>query len=219
MSEQHPPVDDLVALALRDVAPEQAVALHEHLVSCGACRGTYAAIDLDVQQVLAAAPTIAPRAGFWGRVLDRMGRGARAPVPADEPRVGISRRAAALLVAAAMVVGALLGVGGTLVARSPNPAPAQVASVPLVTGAGQNVGSAGLVMLDGRQQLVVTVSAGRAGATYECVMVDRFGERSSAGTYTMHDTSDSWVVPAPQAGLRRVELVAASGKVWSSAGF
>ncbi|SKF62542.1 Uncharacterised protein [Mycobacteroides abscessus subsp. abscessus] len=55
--------------------------------------------------------------------------------------------------------------------------------------------------------------------TYDCVVVDRAGQRRNVGTYTMHNQSDSWVVPAPESGLQRVELVAPSGKVWSSAGF
>lgn len=225
MTEQHPAHDDLVALALRDVSSEQAAALNDHLVGCGACRGQYATIDLDLQQVLAATPSIAPPAGFSGRVLDRM-------VMAEHPTTtaaaatsgsrvaGLGRRSAALLVAAAMLVGALLGVGGTLLVRSPGFGdPAQVASVPLLTSQGTNVGSVALITLDGRQQVVVSISAGRAGLTYDCVIVDRAGLRRNAGSYTMDDQSASWVVPAPASGLQRVELVTASGKVWSSAGF
>ena len=225
MTEQHPALDDLVALALRDVSSERAAALNDHLVSCGACRGQYATIDLDLQQVLAATPSIAPPAGFSGRVIDRM-------VMAEHPTAtvaaatsglrvaGLGRRSAALLVAAAMLVGALLGIGGTLLVRSLGPGdPGQVASVPLLTSQGANVGSVALITLDGRQQVVVTVSAGRAGVTYDCVVVDRTGLRRNAGTYTMHDQSDSWLVPAPDSGLQRVELVTPSGKVWSTARF
>lgn len=225
MTEQHPPLDDLVALALRDVPTAQAAALNDHLAGCGRCRGQYAAIDLDVQQVLAATPAIAPPAGFSGRVLDRMGLSDPPATPLAAathraPARGLGRRTAALLVAAAMLVGALLGIGGTLLVRSPGFGdPAQVASVPLLTSQGAQVGNVALITLDGRQQVVVSISAGRAGLTYDCVIVDRAGLRRTVGSYTMDDQSASWVVPAPASGLQRVELVTASGKVWSSAGF
>ncbi|MGD7732548.1 anti-sigma factor family protein [Propionibacteriaceae bacterium G57] len=231
MTDEHPPVDDLVALALRELDAEQSAGLNQHLIGCGQCRDTYATIDLDVQQVLVAAPSIAPPAGFSGRVLERMGlsdeASAIAPGPGVTPAVapqvvpihrGLARRTAALLVAAALLVGALVGVGATLAVRAPDPgAPAQVATVPLRTSDGATVGSVGLVFMDGRQQVVVNVTAGRAGWAYDCVLVDRAGQRHQAATYTLHDVADAWMVPVPASGLARVELISPSGKVWSSA--
>ena len=220
MTEQHPEHDDLVALALRDLGPEQSAAISGHLVSCGACRAAYALVDLDVQQALAATPAIAPPAGFSGRVLDRMSQ-PDPGLPATVPRAR-HRWRTPLLVAAAMMLGLLLGVGGTvaMLSRAPVPGvPAQVAHAPLLTSQGQAVGSVGLISLDGRDQLVVSVTAGRIGVSYECVIVGRDGQRRSAGSYTMHDPAGTWVVPAPASGIERVELVGASGKVWSSAGF
>lgn len=213
MTEQHLDADDLVALALRDLEPGRAAELHRHLEECWACRGDYTAIDLDIRHALAAAPAIAPPPGFSARVLDQMGL-------SGQPAPTTSSRRTVLLVAAGVAAGALLGTGATMAVmdRAPDPGtPVPIASAALLTAAGEQVGSVGLVRMDGRERVLVNVSRGRPGVAYDCVLVDRDGRRSTVGRYTMDTPQAAWLVDAPAAGVRRLELLTTTGNLWSSA--
>lgn len=235
MTDGHAGYETLVALALEaDDSAERAQVI-AHLDQCGECRSEYALIEDDVQRTLAAAPSIAPPAGFSGRVLAAMGMEEPAAVPKPEASpsspVGIAAdrwRTPLLAAAAALVVGLGLGVGGTLAlsSRAPTPvvsAPGDVTSASaLVTKSGETVGSAGMVTLSGRDHLVITVTRARPGAAYECVIVSEDGLRHSAGTWTLDarygdEASGTWVVELPEGGVEHVELVTPSGVVWSRA--
>lgn len=234
MTEGHADQDVLVALALQALDTAERARVISHLDECGECRAEYAAVEGDVLRALAAAPSIAPPAGFSGRVLAAMGK--------EEPSAASAFRAAgsarrwwtpAVAAAAALVVGLALGVGGTLAlggARTPPPpvvsAPGDATSAsPLVTKSGETVGSVGVAMLADREHLVVTVTRARPGAAYECVVVAEDGQRRSAGTWTLDarsagaEASGTWVVELPDGGVEHVELVAPSGAVWSRAQF
>lgn len=226
MTEWHPDTDQLVALALLGVDPAEQELLAAHLAACADCRAEYAAVDDSLQQTLAATPAIAPPAGFSGRVLDAMGISETAHVARRQPR----RWRTPLLVAAAVLVGLLAGVGSTLAVISRvTPATATHAPVvlaaALVTTAGETVGSAGVTQLGGRSYLVVSVTRGRPGASYECFLVAADGQRTSGGSwkltseYGAPDASGTWTVPLSGDPPVRVELVASSGKVWSQAQF
>lgn len=229
---EHPAHDDLVALALGSVEPAERERLGAHLAGCGACRVAYAELEDAVLHTLAASPTIAPPAGFSGRVLGLL---AVEPVETDAGRArrdaGRARRDL-LLAAAALAVGLALGIAGTLFVTDRTTAP-PVASVPgdvtsasaLVTRSGDTVGSAGLAVLAGRDHLVITVTRARPGAAYECVVVGEDGRRRSAGTWTLDaryggtDASGTWVVEVPEGGIEQVELIGRSGNVWAAAVF
>lgn len=154
--------------------------------------------------------------------------------------------AASLLVGAGLGVSVTLGVlgaGATRPAPSPGvsavpsagaepgiaPSPGGSTGLPaastLVTRNGDAVGTAGTTTVDGRRLLVLTVTTGRPGMTYECVLVGPDGIRTSGGTWTLGESygsgvaSGTWVVPIADAEVSRVELVAPSGAVWSSATF
>lgn len=224
MTESHPSADQLVALALLDVEPAEQQLLAAHLAGCADCRTEYAALDDSLQQALAATPAIAPPAGFSGRVLDAMGI-SDAPVTPLRQR----RWRTPLLVAAAVLVGVLMGIGSTLawlgrVAPTVPHTSADVVAAALVTSAGDTVGSAGVTQLDGRDYLVVSVTRGRANASYECFLVGADGRRISGGSWQLsseygQDASGAWAVPLAGERPVRVELVAPSGKVWSQAQF
>ncbi len=230
MSEWHPDEDQLVELALLTLDADQQELLSAHLVGCAACRGEYTAIDDGVQRALAAGPSLAPPAGFSGRVLAAMAtfepRGATAGAEPGSRRPALRRTL--LLVAAAAVVGILAGVGITLASLAPPwsaPAAAGGAAATLTTGEGETVGTAGLATLAGRRYLTITVTRARPGAHYECIVVGPDGGRRSAGSWTLHSeygggvASGTWLVEAPPQEVVRVELVAPSGKVWSQAQF
>ena len=72
MDERHLEEDELIALALGDLGPEQATALR-HLKECLPCRSTYDGLSKTVDSLLPAAPSVAPPAGFESRALDRIG--------------------------------------------------------------------------------------------------------------------------------------------------
>ncbi|MGB7961877.1 MAG: hypothetical protein WCF12_02805 [Propionicimonas sp.] len=224
MTESHPNADQLVELALLDVEPAEQQLLAAHLAGCADCRTEYAALDDSLQQALAATPAIAPPAGFSGRVLDAMGM---SEVPATPLRQ--RRWRSPLLVAAAVLVGLLVGIGSTLAligraAPSVGTHTPDVVAAALVTSAGDTVGSAGVTQLDGRDYLVVSVTRGRANASYECFLVGADGQRASGGSWKLSseygaDASGAWAVPLAGERPVRVELVAPSGKVWSQAQF
>lgn len=228
MTDQHPDPDQLVALALADLEPDDADRLVAHLATCPSCRDEYAGLSDGVQQALAATPAVAPPAGFSGRVLAALRAETVPPAetaPSVQPRPRTRTR---LLVAAAILAGLLAGVGGTLAAtallnRPPAATPHAPVAAPLLTSSGDAVGSAGLAMLGGRSYLVLNVTSGTPGARYECVLVGRDGNRTSGGSWALSGeygaASGSWLVPLtgdPPAG---VELVAPSGTVWSRGHF
>lgn len=226
MSEWHPGSDELVGLALAEVGPAEQEQLAAHLAGCAACRADYADVSDGLAQALAAAPPVAPPAGFSGRVLAAMVAG-RAPSAATDAR---RRRAPALLLAAAVLVGLLAGVGGTLattawIGRSPAAAHHVPVAAQLLTAKGETVGSVGLASLSGHDYLVLNVTTGRPGASYECVLVGGDGVRTSGGSWALGDeygtgvASGAWLVPLTGAPPAGVELVAPTGTVWSRARF
>jgi len=221
MTEWHPDPDELLALAAAELDASGQERLVSHLASCPACRDDYTALSDGLQQALAATPAIAPPPGFSGRVLAAM-----AGAPVTPRRTGL-----VLAVAAAILLGLLAGIGGTLGFTAwrgqPSAAPieAPVAAVRLLTASGESVGSVGLARRSGQSYLLLNVTDGRPGASYECVLVAADGTRTSGGNWELDsrygsDTaSGAWLVPLDGAPPAGVELVAPSGKVWARGTF
>lgn len=221
MTEWHPEPDQLVALALADLEPDERGRLVDHLSTCPACQDAYTELSDGLAQALAAAPAVAPPPGFSGRVLAAMAPAA--------PRVPTSR--GRLLVAAAVLLGLLSGIGGTLAVTGGLSRPGSSASshapaaIELVTSAGQAVGSAGITTQGGRTFLLLNITSGRPGASYECMLVAQDGTRTSGGKwgltseYGSDRASGSWLVPLTGEPPVGVELVAPSGTVWSRGHF
>jgi hypothetical protein len=219
MTDWHPEPDQLVALALAEPDAAEQERLVVHLAGCPACRDEYAQLSDGLQQALAATPAIAPPAGFSGRVLTAMG----GPAPAAPPRAR-----GRLLLVAALLVGVLLGAGGVLGAtawfnRAPAGAPHDTVAAQLITADGTPIGSVGLGRRDGRDYLLLNVTAAAEGAHYECILVGADGSRVSGGSWTLSDeygrgtASGAWLVPLTGTPPASVELVAPSGKVWARA--
>lgn len=222
MTDWHPGPDQLAALALAELDQPEQERLLAHLAACPACHATYAEVSDGMQQALVAAPAVAPPAGFSGRVLAAMTAGG---VESVRPRPR-----ARLLVAAAVLLGLLAGIGGTLAvtwlaARAPGAANHQPVATQLRTGKGDAVGSAGIATLGGRAYLVLSITSGRPGASYECVLVGTDGRRTSGGTWRLDSEygsevgTGSWLVPLSGEPPARVELIAPSGNVWSRGEF
>ncbi|CAI9403528.1 zf-HC2 domain-containing protein [Aestuariimicrobium sp. T2.26MG-19.2B] len=234
MTERHPDDDALVDLVLQTPEPDERARLSAHLASCDACRSRYAELSDGAQQVLAAVPSIAPPAGFSGRVLQAMQLGEE-PVAAVAPpralRVTRPRWTRGVLsVAAALVVGLGVGIGGTIVVHDRQQpvavSPTAVRSAAaLVTADGTSVGTVGLTTIAGRQVLVVTVTRAKPGKSYDCVVVGGDGRRRTVGSWTLTSTygaetaAGTWAVDVPAGGVQGVELVTSEGRVWSQAAF
>ncbi|GAB3813120.1 hypothetical protein GCM10028820_07330 [Tessaracoccus terricola] len=187
-----------------------------HLADCPECHERYRELDAGVRSMLAAAPSVAPPAGFSGRVL-----AARAPRAR-------SRRATLLAAAAAVVLGLAAGVGGTLLLTRDGPpatAPRADAVSTLVTGGGDVVGTAALTDLSGRPYVMLSISSGRPGASYDCVLVDAAGGRTHGGSWTLGDGYGSsrgagvWMVPVEGEPPVGVELGSGPDQVWARADF
>lgn len=223
MSDLHPEADQLVALALAELEPGQTEQLVAHLAACPSCREEYTELSDGLQQALAAAPAVAPPPGFSGRVLAAM-----APAPAVNR---IRQPRARLLVAAAVLLGLLAGIGGTLAVTGWLARPAVTATahapvaVQLLTSGGDAVGSAGITMQGGRTFVLLNITTGKPGASYECFLVAADGQRTSGGKwiltngYGSEQASGSWLIPVSGEPPAAVEMVAPSGMVWSTGHF
>jgi hypothetical protein len=232
----HPGPDLLLTLALGEVDEPGRSELAHHLAACEPCREEYSAVVAGLEQVLAAAPTVAPPPGFEGRVLAAMGmtrrpatgpRATRTAHPHGPGRSG-RRRRSVLLAAAGAVAGLVVGAGGALLATQdpagPGGGPTAPApsAAPSYTGAdlvradGTVVGHVAGSRFDGDDVLVVDVSQAPEGVRYECRGVLPDGTEVPLGDWTIGpERSATWVVPDP--GATAVRLVTDSWKVWADA--
>jgi hypothetical protein len=224
MTEWHPDPDQLVALALADVENDDQERLVAHLAGCSSCRDEYAQLSDGLQQTLTAAVSIAPPAGFSGRVLAAMDAGSDVPATGRPPRMR-------LLMVACVLAGLVLGVGGAVgvgawLNRPPVSGAQQAPTAArLLTADGVEVGSVGLARRDDRTYLLLNVTAGRSGNRYDCILVTPDGARLNGGNWTLTDqhgrgtASGAWLVPITGDPPVAVELVAPSGTVWARGAF
>ena len=234
MTDWHPDEDLLLDLALSDLDQQQRDALTGHLALCDPCRADFAAITDSVDHVLAAAPRVAPPAGFSRSVLAAMGMpGHDSPTPIEEQTLGRvvdlpgtvrqrGQRWPRLLVAAvAASVALLLGVAGGVALTTARQAPAaQVAAdgPALVTRDGGRVGTVLDTRYDGQPVLAVTLTAGRVGVRYDCQLVLADGSRQSAGSWVLRQPSGTtWLLDRPDAKVTGLELVTETGTTWATA--
>lgn len=216
MTERHPDDDILLELALGAGDGVEADRVSAHLADCPDCHARYRELDEAMREVLVAAPSVAPPAGFSGRVL----------AAATGNRRTRHRAPLLLAAAAAAVLGLVAGIGGTLVLTRDEPAataPHTEAVGVLATGDGRSVGTAAVARLHGEAVLLVSISAGRPGATYECLIVDSAGGRTSGGTWTLDGSygpaggSGVWLVPLAGDDPAAVELRSERGSIWARA--
>ena len=223
MTDWHPEDEALLALALADIEPAEQARLIDHLSTCAPCRDEYADLSDGLAQALAASPAIAPPPGFSGRVIAGMAPAASARVRRPRGRL--------LLVAAAVLIGLLSGIGGTLAVVGGLPRPAGNGSdhapvaTQLLTATGEAVGSAGITTSRGQMFVLLNITTGKPGMSYECFLVAKDGQRTSGGRWVLTSeygaaqASGSWLVPISGDAPVGVELVAPSGKVWSTGHF
>lgn len=210
MPERGHPDDLLVDVVLGRADDADRDAVLEHLARCAQCREEYDTLAAGLELVLPAVPRVAPPAGFSAVVLRRLAddRGGSARSPG---------RRAVLVAAAAALLGAATGAGVVTLSEDRADPPDPWAA-PLFTRDGSEVGSVTPGYGEQGPVLVVTVSGGRAGRSYTCRLVLADGRTEDVGEWVLEeDHPGTWVVARPPAGVSRVELLAESGAVWSSA--
>jgi len=214
------PDDLLLGLALNDLEDDERESTLRHLAGCPRCRNEYDALSGTVEQSLAAAPMAEPAPGFDVRVLTAMGYDYSVGAPADRRPPGWRRWQ---LVAASVVVGLGLGAGGALALSGTNDS-RDVALSPdsayLETTDGEHVGTVTRSTVAGEPALIVTVTSGRAGKEYLCLLRLEDGKEVATATWVLGSgRSETWVVDAPETAVTEVVLVAngGAGPVWSTA--
>ena len=234
MPDWHPDEGLLLDLALSDIDQQQRDGLTRHLALCDQCRADYAALADSVDHVLAAAPQVAPPAGFSRSVLTAMGMtgdDSRSAVEDDVrdrvvmdlhvtgPRGG--HRPRILVAAIAAAVALLLGVAGGVVVMSARQDPAALVAADgpaLLTRDGDRVGTVLDTRYDGQPVLAITLTAGRVGARYDCQLILADGSRQPAGSWVLRQPSGTtWLLDRPDAKVTGVELVTDTGKTWATA--
>lgn len=214
---RHPEEDRILELALGQVTGPDRDELTAHLAACPACRQDYADLATAIEQTLSAVPRIAPPAGFEAKVLGALHTQQSPAVPTS------SRRRALLPVAAATVIGLIAGAGLALgLTDEEDPGADQVVvatgASPLTTSAGADVGRVSRSLDQGSPVLVVEVSDGPSGNRYLCRLLLTDGTTQDVGEWELDpQRPNSWVVRAAEPGVRGVQLIGESGKVWSSA--
>lgn len=216
MTDRHPDDELLLALALDDVDDTERESTLRHLATCRRCRNEYDDLSATVEQTLAAAPSVEPTPGFDGRVLAAMGF--------DEAVDGRPRGWRRWqLVAASVAVGLGLGAGGAVaLSQVDDPGASQLAQNAsyLDKADGEHVGTVTRSYVDGKPVLVVTVTSGRAGMEYLCLLRLKDGEQIATASWVLDsDHGATWVVDTPAQPVAEVVLVAngGAGPVWSTA--
>jgi anti-sigma factor RsiW len=210
---------DLVELALGEVAEPRRSELLSHLSDCLRCRSAYTDIVAAVDATVPAAPQTQPPAGFDLRVLAELG--------IDTPdRHGPTARLSGLvsprrlLVAAGLLIAVAAGAwaGATALDGPETRVPVAAGTAMLRTGAGEQIGTAAVAWMHERRVLVVQVSNAPVGVQYTCRVLRADGAPRVLGRWEASSPDGgTWVVGAPPGDLDRLELVTGSGEVWSSA--
>jgi hypothetical protein len=226
VSEHRDYDQDLVELALGEIAEPRRSELLSHLTGCLRCRDMYAEIVGAIDATVPAAPEAQPPAGFDLRVLATLGIEPHSPAPAARwfTRLTSPR---SLLAAAAVLLAATAGVvGGTAVLDgSPAERPVAVGQDRLPEGTavlaksdGTQVGTASVAWMHESRVLVVAVSDAPVGVRYSCRVRLAEGDSQVLGRWAASSPDGGvWVMPAPQGELNALDLVTDSGQVWSTA--
>lgn len=211
---------DLVELALGEVAEPRRSELLSHLSGCLRCRASYGDVVSAIDATVPVAPETQPPAGFDVKVLAAMGIDAPGQTAARRHlrRLATGR---SLLAAAAIVLAVAAGIWtGGLLQDQPgaNQQPVAADSVVLHTGDGERVGVATVAWMEDSRVLVVSVNDAPVGVPYSCRVQLADGQSEVLGRWEASSTGGgTWVMHAPQGELNTIELVHTSGAVWASA--
>jgi anti-sigma factor RsiW len=210
---------DLVELALGEVAEPRRSELLSHLSECIQCRAKYTEIVGAIDATVSAAPEAQPPAGFDLRVLSALEIGTT-PAPTLGQRIAGLFSARSLLAAAFVALVLLAGfwAGVSMFDESQPQTPVASGTAVLHTGDGDGIGTVAEAWMHENRVLVVAVSKAPVGVRYTCRVRLAEGQTKDLGRWEASSPEGgTWVVPAPQGDINGIELVTDSGQVWSSA--
>jgi hypothetical protein len=230
--QQHLDDDLLLSLALDDGERDVREWTLQHLSTCHRCRSEYDVLSASIEQTLAATPQVEPSPGFDVRVLEAMGF--EAPQTSRPRRRQKGRRLGHVrpdgrwrparwqLVAASVVAGLAVGVGGTFgYTQLTGSEDSQVAfnGSFLWTPSGDQVGTVTRSYIDGEAVFVVSVHSGKVGMKYLCLLRLRDGHQIETADWVLEQQRETWVVRVPSQDVSELVLVAngGAGPVWSTA--
>ncbi|QOR70179.1 hypothetical protein IM660_16425 [Ruania alkalisoli] len=223
----HPDEDQLLEVALDHADSDLRARVSAHLPHCGVCRREYDEHADVIEQLLPAVPRHSASPDFEARVLARLRDEPAVTEPepgevttADGDRIarGWGRRRALLAVAAAWLLGLVLG-GAVVQLLDQEASPAvAAASAPLMTSDGDRIGQVARSDSSEGPMLVIEVAQGPPGMVYTCMVEYADGSTAEIGQWSVQaDGPNRWIVADD--GVMAVELVGESGYVWSSAHF
>ena len=207
---------DLVELALGEVAEPRRSELLSHLSGCLRCRAAYSEVVGAVDALVPVAPESQPPAGFDLRVLAAMG--IDAPDASRVQRLRYLSRGRSLLAAAAVVLVVAAGLWGASTLRDDTAVPTASGTAVLAKSDGEQVGTAAVAWMNENRVLVMSVNNAPVGVGYRCRVWLANGDSQVLGRWEASSPQGgTWVVPAPQGELSTIQLVTGSGDVWSAA--
>lgn len=215
---QHPDADVLAALVLGRLDPGRADDVAAHLLSCRTCRATFDRYADSIATLGSASP---PAGLAPGTAKDAGGAGGPAPFPLRR-RPPERRWLPWLRVAAALVVGLVLGGGAVLGWPKGEPAPAASPTptwhASLRTADGQVVGTVARSSSAAGPVLVLEVTDGPAGKELTCRLVRAGGSTSDVAHLQLSDQGpNSWVIETEGQQPSQVQLVDQDGELWAAA--
>ena len=215
---QHPDADVLAALVLGRLDSVRAEGVAAHLVTCRTCRATFDRYADSIATLRSASP---PAGLAPGTAKDAGGAGGPAPFPLGQ-RPPERRWLPWLRVAAALVVGLVLGGGAVLGWPKDEPVPAASPTptwhAPLLTGAGQEVGTVARSTSAAGPVLVLEVTGGPAGKELTCRLVRAGGRTTDVAQVELSDQRpNSWVIEIGRPEPSQVQLVDQDGELWAAA--
>lgn len=241
MTDRHLDEHALVELALGFLSePERSRALG-HTAVCPDCRSTLEDVVAAVDLVLPATPPADPPAGLDEAVLGQtVAAGTPEPVP-GRPRwhLAVAAGLAGLLAGAGLTLGVRSADDDAPVAESPaatapstgpdaGPAgpgtglypdlpEAAVSTAPLVTSAGEEVGTVHRSALRDQPVLVMQVSGAPPGVSYECRLLLADGSKEVAASWQVPADGEAlWLLPSDPAAIA-VELAVPGNAPWARA--
>lgn len=206
-------VPDLIVNAVPE--PRRATLL-AHAHSCVRCSTELADAVKVSDALLDVAPTVEPPDGFETRAAARMGGHPRQIAPRWWSRRALVTAAAAVVAVVMMSVASMAALE-----RRSDHATTRV-TAPVVSEAGDDLGSVDLERLDGASRIVITMSDVDWDGTWTCQLQAPDGAWVDIGTWTADDvTGGVWAAGVPDglAGATKMRILGSSGSVIAGATF
>lgn len=205
-----------VALGIADAQDRASVLAH--VEGCRGCHDELASLSETADLLPLLIPSVEPSGGFAPRVVRAVSRSSRAePVPLVPPS---HRRPVRLLsVAAAVVIAAAVGLGAWLAGGGSSGPSAPVESASLLAGHHRAVGQVMIVPAK-KPWISVAVNLAGGGSDVRCKVESVNGNWQTVGSFELYRGWGYWAAPLPRGDvIRGAELLSSGGQVLATASF